>query len=301
VGFLVVLSFFAIDLRGKGFLTYSNISNVISDSTVTSVLAIGNVFVISTAEIDLSFANVAPLAGVVLAMLVPHVGIIPALLAALAVGAFVGLVNGTIVVLVGVPSFIVTLGMLSILDGFDQDISNQQSLPVTNSLFDNIFGSGQLGSVPVLVFWTVGVGLLAAWVLQRTTFGRQTQATGGNVLAARFSGIQTDKIRISVFVINGLLAALGGLLYVGQYHGASYQYGGSGELILALSAVIIGGTALTGGKGTILGAIIGSLLLGFITNGLILMGLSAQSQEMLEGIIIVVAVTISGRKWLSAA
>jgi ribose transport system permease protein len=123
-----------------------------------------------------------------------------------------------------------------------------------------------------------------------------TAATGGNETAARYSGIRTGGIKVAVFVLNGVVAALAGLLYVGQLHGASYQYGGSSDMMLTLAAVIIGGTALSGGKGTILGAIIGSLLLGFIANGLVIMGLPIESQVALKGVIIVAAVTLVGRR-----
>jgi ribose transport system permease protein len=228
-------------------------------------------------------------------MTAPHVGILPAIGLAFLVGVLAGLVNGFITVRIGVPSFIVTLGMMEVIDGITQWVSDQASLPVTHEAFDNIFGSAQIGPISILVFWTIAVGLLGAWLLQRTAFGRMTAATGGNETAARYSGIRTDRIRIAAFAINGALAALAGLLYVGQLHGASYQYGGNSDLILTLAAVIIGGTSMSGGRGRIFGAIVGSLLLGFIANGLVMMGLSIQAQLALKGLIIVAAVTVSGR------
>jgi ribose transport system permease protein len=294
-GSLAVIAFFAIDLRSSGFLSVSNAQAVIAQATVISILAVGNVLVLTAGEIDLSFANVVPLSGVTLALLTPDIGIWPALVVALLTGMAVGLVNGFITVYVGVPSFIVTLGMMEVINGVTQWVSNQASLPVTNSAFDNIFGSAQVGPISILVFWTFGIAILGAWLLQRTAFGRMIAATGGNETAARYSGIRTSRMRVSVFVLNGLLAALGGLLYVGQLHGASYQYGGSSALILTLAAVIIGGTAMSGGRGRILGAIVGSLLLGFISNGLVMMGLSIEAQLAFTGVIIVAAVTVSGR------
>jgi ribose transport system permease protein len=294
-GSLVVIAFFSIYLRGSGFLSVSNAQTVAAQATVISILAVGNVFVLTVGEIDLSFANVVPLAGVTLAMTAPHVGIVPAIGLAFLVGVVAGLVNGFITVRIGVPSFIVTLGMMEVIDGITQWVSDQASLPVTHEAFDNIFGSAQIGPISILVFWTIAVGLLGAWLLQRTAFGRMTAATGGNETAARYSGIRTDRIRIAAFAINGALAALAGLLYVGQLHGASYQYGGNSDLILTLAAVIIGGTSMSGGRGRIFGAIVGSLLLGFIANGLVMMGLSIQAQLALKGLIIVAAVTVSGR------
>jgi ribose transport system permease protein len=294
-GSLAIIVFFSIYLRNSGFLSVGNVQAVIAQATVISILAVGNVFVLTAGEIDLSFANVAPLSGVILALVAPDIGIVPAVVVALLAGAMVGLVNGLITVRIGVPSFIVTLGMMEVINGVTQWISNQASLPVTNSVFDSIFGSAQVGPISVLVFWTIGIGILGAWLLQRAVFGRVTAATGGNETAARYSGIRTGRVRVSVFVLNGLLAALGGLLYVGQLRGASYQYGGSSALILTLAAVIIGGTAMSGGRGRILGAIVGSLLLGFIANGLVMMGLSIEAQLALTGVIIVAAVTVSGR------
>ena len=292
---LALLVYFAIDLRSTGFLSVSNINNVVAQATVITVMAVGNVFVLTSGEIDLSFANVAALSGVLLALLVPHIGIVGALVVALLGAAAVGLVNGIVAFKIGIPSFIVTLGTMQAVDGFTRWISGLRSLPVTNTAFTNVFGSWEMGSISVLIVWTIGAVLLGWWVLQRTAAGRRVQATGGSETAARYSGIRTSRVKIIVFVGNAVIAGVAGLLYVGQYHGASYQYVGN-NLILTLSAVIIGGTALTGGKGSVVGALLGSLLLGFITNALVIKGLSVEAQEVLEGLIIVAAVTISGRK-----
>lgn len=295
-GSMIVIIFFSFYLRDSGFLSVGNMQNVIAQATVISILAIGNVFVLTVGEIDLSFANVVSLSGVSFALLIPHVGVAPAVILALLIGAAVGFVNSLLVVGLRVPSFIATLGMMGVVDGITQWISHQASLPVTSHMFNQIFGSAQFGPVSVLIVWTLVVGVIGAWVLQRTAFGRMTAATGGNETAARYSGIRTGGVKRAVFVLNGVIAGLAGLLYVGQLHGASYQYGGSSDLMLTLAAVIIGGTALTGGKGTILGAIIGSLLLGFIANGLVMMGLPIESQVALKGVIIVAAVTLVGRR-----
>jgi ribose transport system permease protein len=295
-GSVLVLVFFSVYLRDAGFMTMDNVQNVIAQATVISILAVGNVFVLTAGEIDLSFANVVPFSGVVFALMIPHVGVFCAVLVGLLAGVVVGLANALLVVGLGVPSFIATLGMMEVVNGVTQWISAQASLPVTSRVFTEIFGSAQFGPVSVLVFWTLAVGVTAAWVLQRTAFGRMTAATGGNETAARYSGIRTGRVKMSVLVLNGFLASLAGLLYVGQLHGASYQYGGSSDLMLTLAAVIIGGTALAGGRGTILGAIVGSLLLGFIANGLVMMGLPIESQVALKGVIIVAAVTLVGRK-----
>jgi ribose transport system permease protein len=292
---IVLILVFAVILRDTGFLTFDNFMNVVRQTTMVSVMAVATVFVLSAGEIDLSFGATVALAALVGALVIREVGPVPAVLAALAVGGGVGLVNGLVAIRLGLPTFIVTLGMLGVVTGLGRWLTDLESVPVTNAGFNFWFGSGSLGPVSVLLFWTVAIVLLGHLALRHTAYGRRVLATGGNEIAARYSGIRTDRIKISVMVVSGIGAALAGLLYTGRLHGARYTLGES-DLITVLAAVIIGGTALNGGRGTVIGAVIGSLLMGMINNALVLMGLSVAQQEIFRGLIIVVAVALSGQR-----
>lgn len=297
---VVVVIVFWVLLRDTAFMSWSNLLNIVRQTAPVTIMAVATVFVISAGEIDLSFASVPPLAGLVAATLLENGQAVPvAVAAALAIGLAVGLVNGIITVGLGIPSFIVTLGMIGVLEGLARLVSGQKAIPIVNESFANVFGLGDLGPFPSLLLWTLLAGVVGAIALRRTPFGKAVLATGGNEAAARYSGIATGRIKISVLVISGVAGALAGLLYSGQLQSARYDLGAS-DLLTALAAVIIGGTALAGGRGAIVGAVAGSILLGLVNNGVVLLGFSTPEQQIFTGLIIVVAVALSSRKLTSA-
>lgn len=295
IAIIAMLTVFSIILRDTKFLSADNLMNVVRQTTMISIMAAGAVFVLSTGEIDLSIGSVVALSALVGALQLRDSGLIAGVVSALGVGVLVGLVNGLVSIRMGIPSFIVTLGTMGIVTGLARWITNLESIPVTNETFNFIFGSGNLGPVSTLFIWSAAALIIGEFVLKKTTYGRQVLATGGNETAARYSGIRTDRIKMSVMVISSMMAALAGLLYTGRLHGARYTLG-EADLMTVLAAVIIGGTALNGGKGSVIGAVLGSLLMGLINNALVLMGLSVAQQMIFRGIIIVVAVALSGRK-----
>jgi ribose transport system permease protein len=179
--------------------------------------------------------------------------------------------------------------------GIARLISGEQAVPILDTTYTAIFGQGRLGPVPVLLVWVTVVGALGAIVLRRTPFGKAVLATGGNEVAARYSGIATRRIKITVLVLSGLAGALAGLLYTGQFASARYDLGGN-DLLTVLAAVVIGGTALSGGRGSVEGGIAGALLVGLVSNGVILLGFSTPQQQIFSGLIIVLAVALSGRR-----
>jgi ribose transport system permease protein len=187
------------------------------------------------------------------------------------------------------------LGMIGVLMGVARLISGEQAVPILDTTYTAIFGQGRLGPVPVLLVWVVVVGAIGIVVLRRTPFGKAVLATGGNEVAARYSGIATRGIKITVLVLSGLAGALAGLLYTGQFASARYDLGGN-DLLTVLAAVVIGGTALSGGRGSVEGAIAGALLVGLVSNGVILLGFSTPQQQIFSGLIIVLAVALSGRR-----
>jgi ribose transport system permease protein len=283
-------------LWDTAFMSVGNFMNIVKAKTPVIVMAVASVYVLSAGEIDLSVASVPPVAGTLAAtLLASDYNLWLAVAAALAVGLGVGLLNGAITVQLGIPSFIVTLGMIGVLQGAARLISGEQAVPILNDTYTSIFGQGSLGPIPVLLVWTVVTGVVAAVVLRRTPFGKAVLATGGNEVAARYSGISTRRIKVTVLALSGLAGALAGLLYTGQFASGRYDLGGN-DLLTVLAAVVIGGTALSGGRGSVEGAIAGALLVGLVSNGVILLGFSTPQQQIFSGLIIVLAVALGGRR-----
>lgn len=289
---VAVIAIFGFFLRDLGFLSSSNLLSIVRTTTTITVMAVPTVFVICSGEIDLSIASVVSVASLIAASVMQDHGLVLAVLAALGFGAGVGLLNGVVTVGLKTPSFVVTLGTMGILIGLSEQITNSEPVSVSDATFLNLFGGGSVGPIPVLAFWTAGVVILGSIVLGWTTTGRAVLATGANPNAARFSGIRTNRIKLGVLIASGVGGALAGLLYLGQYAAATFTLGSS-DLLTVIAAVIIGGTALQGGKGSVLGALIGSLLIGTLNNALIIAGFPGPIVLMVRGAIIVVAVIIS--------
>ena len=295
LGFVLIVVFFSIVLRDKGFLTPDNLLNILRQTTFVSIMAIGMTFTLSAGEIDLSIGSTVALSALATAVVLRDFGIVLAIPVGLLIGLVVGLTNGIITTKLRIPSFLVTLGMLGIISGLARQLTNLQSVPVTDDLYTFVFGSGSIGPVPTLIIWTALILAVGHIVYRRTTFGRQVLATGGNRMAARYSGVATDRIRIAVLVISAVTAAFAGMLFAGRLHGARYTLGEE-ELLTVIAAVVIGGTSLFGGRGSVIGALIGSLIMGVLTNGLILMGLTVSEQMIARGAIIILAVALSLRE-----
>jgi ribose transport system permease protein len=262
---------------------------------MVSIMAIGITFALSAGEIDLSIGATVALSALVLAETLRTQPLIIAVAAGLGVGIAVGLTNGLLTTKLRIPSFLVTLGMAGVVAGLARNLTDLQAVAVTNDTYNFVFGSGDLGPIPILVVWTVAILLIGHMVYRRSAFGRRVLATGGNRVAARHSGINTDRVRIAVLVISASAAALAGMLYAGRLHGARYTLG-EADLLTVIAAAIIGGTSLFGGKGSVVGAVVGSLVMGVLNNGLILMGLSVNAQMIARGVIIIAAVALSLRE-----
>jgi ribose transport system permease protein len=295
VGFVLIFAFFAVTLRDSGFLTIDNQLNVLRQTAFVSVMAFGTTFALSAGEIDLSIGQVVALTAMVTAGLLRDMNALVAVPAGLSVGIITGLVNGLLTTRLRVPSFLITLGMGGIIGGLSRWITNLQPVPVLDDNYTFIFGSGNIGPFPTLFLWTIAVLVVAHVVFRKTTLGRQVLATGGNRIAARYSGINTNRIRIASLVICSTTAALAGLLYVGRLHSARYTLGET-DLLTVIAAAVIGGTSMAGGRGSIVGALLGSLVMGVLNNGLILMGFSVTEQDIARGVIIIVAVALSLRE-----
>jgi ribose transport system permease protein len=295
IGFVVVFIFFAVLLGDQGFLSSNNLLNILRQTATISVIAVAMTYVIACAEIDLSVGSVAGLASVVTAMALANWGLVPGILAGLAVGVVVGSINGGLVALLGIPSFLVTLGMLGIAVGVAQWITDSAPQPILNFGYNLVFGSGNFGPFPGLVVWMAIVVAVGAVVLAKTRFGRQVLATGGNRTAAEFTGINTKRIKFQVLLLSGTVAALAGMLYAGRLQSGRFQWG-AGDELSAIAAVILGGTSLFGGSGSVIGTLFGALLIALINNGLILAGLDASQQQVIRGAIIILAVALARKK-----
>lgn len=290
--FLVVLSLFAIFIGGS-FFSLNNILNIIRQTAVVSMIAVTMTFVIAIGEIDLSVGSTIGLSGLMAVLVLQSTDNIPlAILAALAVGLVVGLINGLLIVALNLPSFLVTLGMQMVLVGTSMWITNTTAIPIGNTTFTFIFGGGSIGKLPLLLLWVLITGAVGYIVLNRTPYGKKVLAVGGNATSARYSGINVKKIVVYVFVYSSLMAALGGMLYAGRMSSGRYTFGDGLELD-AIASVILGGTSMAGGNGSIVGAIIGSLLIGTINNGLMFFGLSTAQQTVAKGAIIILSVALS--------
>lgn len=293
--FALVLLYFGLTIGDKGFLTVTNLFNIARTTAMITVIAVAMTFVISAGELDLSVGSTAALAAMVGAMAMQAGMPWPlAVIAAFASGLAVGSVNGLFVTVIGIPSFLVTLGMMQFVRGVDMRITYTNPVSITNTSFTSLFGTGSLAGVPSLLIWSVLIAVIGHVVLKFTRFGREILATGGNRMAAEYSGVKTRRIKFAAFLLSGAAASLSGMLYSGMMQTARFNFGEGAEL-MAIAAVILGGTSLFGGKGTIIGTFAGSLLIGTINNGLIIMGLDVSEQMMVAGGIIILAVAF-GKK-----
>ncbi|HEY4690405.1 MAG TPA: ABC transporter permease [Anaerolineae bacterium] len=295
IAFVIIFIVFSINLYDDGFLSQNNLLNIVRQTATISVMAVAMTFVLSSAEIDLSVGAVAGLASVTTALVIGQAGLVVGVAAGLLTGLLVGMLNGVLVTRVGIPSFLVTLGMLGVAKGTAMWITDTAPVPIADQTYTDIFGSGNLGPIPSLIIWTALFLVGGHIVLRGTLYGRQVLATGGNETAARYSGINTKRIKFLTLMISSMVAALAGMLYAGRLHSGRFQWG-EGDELSVIAAVVLGGTSLFGGMGTVVGTIIGSLLIGLINNGLILMGLEFSQQLIVRGAIIILAVALTGRK-----
>ncbi|MGI6856071.1 ABC transporter permease [Mesorhizobium sp. 1B3] len=295
VGFLLILAVFAVVLRDDGFLTASNLLNIVQQTAPVTIMAIGMVYVLTAGEIDLSVGSVVAVSALTAAVVMREHHWLLGVAAGLGAGVVIGLINGALVAYGRLPSFLVTLATMGLLAGVARWMTNLQSVPVTDATFTGLFGSGSLFGIPSLVIWTVLAVAIGHYVYRETRFGAHVLATGDSPRAARAAGIKVDRLRLKVLVLGSTCAALAGLLYFGRIQGARYTLGET-DLLTVIAAVIVGGTRLNGGTGTVVGALVGSLLMGMLNNGLILMGLAVSEQMIVRGLIILAAVALTLRE-----
>lgn len=294
LAFVLTVVLFALILGGK-FLALNNILNITRQTAMISIMAVGMTFVIGAAQIDLAIGSITAFSALIAALLINSTGSIAVGVAGgIGFGAVVGALNGYLVTWAGIPAFLVTLGTMSIVRGGAMWVTNSAAVPIQNQTFNFYFGTGDLFSIPILLYWTILFAVLGYFLLNHLPFGRKVLATGGNAVAARFTGINTDAVTVKVMLMSGALAGMAGVLYAGRMQAGRYTYG-TGDEMSVIAAVILGGTSMAGGNGTIIGSIMGSLLMGVINNGLVLGGLSVAQQSIVRGAIIIIATAIGSR------
>ena len=301
-GILIALAALCVvlSLVSENFLTSRNIINVLRQTSINGILAIGMTFVILTRGIDLSVGSVVALAGVVSASFAttsasgfipgaPYVAILP-MIVGVATGIAMGALSGVAVARFLVPAFVATLGMLSAARGLTLIYSGGRPIPALTDGYRWI-GTGDIAGIPVPIILFALVFAVAHFVLTRTRFGRHVYAVGGNPHAAKVSGLPVRRIRFAVYVISGALAGIAGMVLAARTGSALPQAGVAYELD-AIAAVVIGGTSLAGGIGRVSGTVIGALLIGVMNNGLDLLGVESYYQQVIKGALIVAAVLL---------
>jgi putative xylitol transport system permease protein len=276
------------------FMLPKNIVNVLRQTSINGILSIGMTFVILTGGIDLSVGSILAFSGIVAASFTSTAfQVLPlpiSITLGLLAGTALGLVSGFIVAKWKIPAFVVTLGMLSIARGLTFIYTN--GMPVPNLTEEFVYiGQGVILGIPLPVLILAFVFLFAWIILYKTRFGRYVYAVGGNEKSAKISGVNTRLVIFSVYGISGFLAALGGLILTARTTSGLPQAGISYELD-AIAAVVIGGTSLTGGQGTLVGTLFGALIMGVINNGLDLLSVSSYYQQVIKGVIIISAVLL---------
>lgn len=306
IALIVLIIIFA--LLSDSFLTFNNLLTMTKHVAYNAILALGMLFVILKGGIDLSVGSTVGLSGVVAGVLLqgwqldlfgvvvyPPVWVV--VLCSLAVGTLVGYINGILVTKFNVAPFIATLGMLYVARGAALLISNGSTYPrlggdeaLGNTGF-SLIGGGRLLGIPTAIWIMVVFALVAAFVLTRTPFGRWVYATGGNERAAELSGVPVQRVKLRVYMISGFCAATTGLIISSELTSAAPQLGESFELN-AIAAVVIGGAALTGGRGNVRGVLIGAFVIGFLSDGLVIVGVSTFWQITIKGAVIILAVML---------
>ncbi|BBQ00584.1 sugar ABC transporter permease [Burkholderia sp. SFA1] len=289
---VLLLVGFLISLFSPYFLTTNNLMGVFRSFSLVALMSIGMMLVIITGGIDLSVGSVMGLSSLVTALAFQHgLPAFAAVLSGLAVGVIVGGFNGFMITWIQLPPFIATLGTLSIGRGLMYIVT--KGVPVTPDVPDafTFIGQGYIGFVPFPVVILLVMTAVFAVVMRQTRFGRHVYATGGNEVAARLSGVRTARVKFVVYVLSGLIASMAGVIAFSRFVSAEPASGFGAELDV-IAAAAIGGASLSGGAGSVEGAIIGAALAGIITNGVVLLNIDTYAQQAITGCVILIAVSI---------
>lgn len=272
------------------FFSSSNISNIVRSSAIPIILGIGMTFTILTGGIDLSVGSVLAFTGILLSGFITQMPRTSAVLLSIVITTIVvGGINGLLIGKLGLNSFVVTLGTLGIFRGIAYLVTNGTTRSMDTGSLINTLGDGNFGPVPGPLLVVIVVAALSIWALKSTYFGRDVYAVGGNEFAARLAGVYTSRVKMTVYFISALLAALAGIMQVGRLQSAAPTAGAGIELAV-VAGVLLGGTRLSGGVGSITGTVIGLLFLQTVSNSLTIQGVSSYWQQIVTGILLGAAV-----------
>ncbi|WP_020591941.1 ribose ABC transporter permease [Kiloniella laminariae] len=288
----------AVSLYSPSFLSVDNLLNILRQTSINAIIALGITYVILTAGIDLSVGSVLALCGAVCAsLLAADTPLVLALLVTLSVGGLLGAANGVVISLFGVQPFIATLVGMTMLRGVTLVFTDGR--PVSTGDFEVAeafyqMGGGYFVGIPIPILLAAGVFLIGWLILNRTAFGRYVYAIGGNEQVTRIAGINVRRVKIIVYALSGVMAALAGMILTARLESAQ-PTAGLGYELDAIAAVVLGGTSLMGGRGTLIGTLIGALIIGVLNNALNLMDVSSYYQQIAKGAVILLAVVVDSR------
>lgn len=277
------------------FLTVPNVLNIFRQTSINAVIAAGMTFVILTGGIDLSVGSIVAFTGAVVASLIAGgMNVVLAVVIGLITGVLAGAVNGIIINKGKVQPFIATLAIMTLLRGATLVFTQGKPISIgyeRNAEIFNGIGAGYFLGIPIPIYILVAVFIVAYYILKHTRLGRYTYAIGGNEEAAKLSGINTQRIKTYIYAISGLLAALAGIIITARLSSAQ-PTAGTGYELDAIAAVVLGGTSLAGGVGSVVGTVIGALIIGVLSNALNLMNVTSYYQLMAKGVVILIAVLL---------
>lgn len=298
IGLIVVIAIAVIvtTIGTDAFLTPNNILNVLKQVSVLAVIAAGLTMLMISGGIDFSLgSNVAVTMGIVAQMLTLEVPVMLAITIGLVCATAIGFVNGIVITFTKVTPFVATLATATLLDGLALVIIDGLSVSAQNKLYE--FGNGTILGIPYILLAAIVICVIVGLVLRYTAFGRNTFAMGGNEEVARLTGIPVARNKILLYSLGGLLAGFAGVMLLARLGAASPGIGGLSLELQAVAAVVIGGTALVGGKGSIVGSVLGVLLLGIVANALNLLGVSSYFQAMSVGAVLLIAAILNVVQW----
>lgn len=280
-----------VTITNSRFLSGANLLNVLKANSVNAIISCGMLMAILMGEIDISVGSTVGLSGVIAAYMITNLNVATpvTVLLCLLVGIAVGVINGIAISYLHVPAFVATLATQSIGRGLTEIISNGITIRVTEESFIKLAAGNVTGNISIIIIYAL-ITLIVTWILlNKTKFGYYIYALGGNKMAAQYSGVNVKFVNMMPYILTGFFSGIGGLIWAARLGSASATLG-SGFEMDAIAAVVIGGTSMSGGVGTVGGTFIGVLIIGVITNGLNLMGINSFWQEVLKGIIIMAAV-----------
>jgi ribose/xylose/arabinose/galactoside ABC-type transport system permease subunit len=292
IGVVVVVVGIILSLLSPRFLSIGNLLNVMTNASLVAILGLGMTLAIASGNFDLSVGSTAAFAGCISFSLVPIIGVPASIAAGLAAGALVGLINGLIITELRVPAFIATLGMLTIVRGAALIYTDGKDLYLFGQTGYKVLSGEYLFGVPTPILLAVGIALLLGFVVSQTRFGRHILAIGSNLSAAQRSGIPTNRVLWMVFSIVGATAALSGMIISSQVLTANGRLA-TGLELSAIAVVVLGGTALSGGQATMIGTLLGALLISMVNNGLNLLNVPIFYQELTVGVLMLGALAVN--------